>query len=205
MPRLFLVRHAETAHNAHKVLRGKASADDSISALGERQAAACAAALAALNLPDPKVYASPYRRAQQTAQPLAEALGVDFGVLAGVQEMDTGNWNGRPYSALERPASEIRHPDGSFGFEGGESVEMVRQRSRAALQQVLAAGGTPIIVSHGLALRVMLGDLLGVDFDEAWADQRFAHRNTAFSEVVEEDGAWRAVQVGHAAHLDTVD
>lgn len=202
--RLFLVRHAETAHNAHKVLRGKASADDPISGVGERQAAACAAALAALNLPDPKVYASRYRRAQQTAEPVARALGVSVNVLDGVQEMDTGNWNGRPYSDMEQPASQICHPDGTFGFEGGESVQMVAQRVRVALAEALAQGGTPIIVSHGLALQVMLGELLGVPFDEAWNDQRFAHRNTAISEMLGEGGAWRAVSIGGAAHLDAL-
>lgn len=201
MPRLFLVRHAETAHNQLKVLRGKISAQDIISAHGQEQARACAAALAGLNIADPKLYASPYRRTQQTAQPIAEALGVDVAVLQGIQEMDTGDWNGRPYSVLERPASEIRHPDGYFGFEGGESVQMVAARTRVALAEALAQGGTPIIVSHGLALQVMLCDLLGVDFDEAWADQRFAHRNTAISELVQEGGAWRAVRVAFDQHL----
>lgn len=201
MTRLFLVRHAETAHNVRKVLRGKASADDVISERGEAQAAACGAALAALGLTDPRVYASPYRRAGQTAQAIAGALGVGVSVLGGVQEMDTGNWNGRPYSALEVGAEEIVHPDGSFGFEGGESARIVQERFSAALAQAVAAGGTPVIVSHGLALQVMLADLLGVPFAEAWQDQRFAHANTAYSELVAHGDGWQAVQVAQAGHL----
>ena len=72
---------------------------------------------------------------------------------------------------------------------------------RAALAQAVAAGGTPVIVSHGLALQVMLADLLGVPFAEAWQDQRFAHANTAYSELVAHGDGWQAVQVAQAGHL----
>lgn len=201
MSRLFLVRHAQTAHNQHKILRGKASAPDPISEHGQEQARACAAELASRGITDPKVYASTYLRAQQTAQPIAEALGVSMTVLDGVHELDTGDWNGRPYSDMHRPAHEIRHEDGHFGFPGGESVRIAAERSRVALADALALGGTPIIVSHGLALQVMICDLLGVHFDEAWHDQRFAHENTAITELHFDGQAWTAVQVAFAEHL----
>lgn len=205
MPHLFLVRHAETEHNQHKVLQGQASAPSVISARGEAQARACGLALAALGLPDPRVYASTYRRAGQTAGAIADALGTDVTVLDGLQEMDVGRWAGRPYSALDVGADRIRHDDGTFGFAGGESEGQVRARLRVALDTALARGGTPILVSHGLALQAALCDLLGVPFDTAWADGRYAHANTATTELEGGDGGWRVVRVADAAHLGALD
>lgn len=60
--RLFLVRHAQTASNVAQTLG--AAPDDPLDPLGERQARAVAAHLAALRLPDPRVYVSPYRHLQ---------------------------------------------------------------------------------------------------------------------------------------------
>lgn len=202
MPRLLLVRHAETEHNRLKVLQGQASAPNVISAAGERQARACGRALAALELPDPRVYASTYRRAQQTAGAIADALGTGVTVLDGLQEMDVGSWAGRPYHALEVGAAQIRHDDGTFGFAGGESEGQVRARLRAAVAGALARGGTPILVSHGLALQAALCDLLAVPFDDAWADGRYAHRNTAVTELEGEAGHWRVVRVADGEHLE---
>lgn len=201
MPRLFLVRHAETRHNQLKVLQGQASAPNVISAVGEWQARACGLALAALGLPDPRVYASTYRRAQQTAGAIADALGVGVTVLDGLQEMDVGDWAGRPYSALDVGADQIRHGDGTFGFAGGESEGQVSARLRVALEMALARGGTPIVVSHGLALQAALCELLGVPFDDAWADRRYAHANTAVTELEGGAGGWRVVRVADAGHL----
>ena len=204
MPRLFLVRHAETRHNQLKVLQGQASAPNVISAVGEWQAQVCGLALGALGLPDPRVYASTYRRAQQTAGAIADALGTGVSVLDGLQEMDVGSWAGRPYSALDVGAEQIRHGDGTFGFAGGESEGQVSARLRVALEMALARGGTPIVVSHGLALQAALCELLGVPFDDAWADRRYAHANTAVTELEGEAGRWRVVRVADAGHLGSV-
>lgn len=204
MPRLFLVRHAETEHNQRQILQGAASAPGVISARGEAQARACGLALAALALPDPRVYASTYRRAQQTAGAIADALGVGLTVLDGLQEMEVGDWAGRPYSALDVSADRIRHEDGSFGFAGGESGGQVRARLRVALQGALARGGTPVVASHGLALQAALCELLRVPLDDAWNDQRYAHANTAVTELEGEAGAWRVVRLADTQHLEGV-
>ena len=201
MPRLLLVRHAETEHNQRRVLQGQASAPSVISARGEQQARACGLALAALGLPDPRVYASTYRRAGQTAGAIADALGVGVTVLEGLQEMDVGDWAGHPYSALEVGSEQIRYGDGTFGFAGGESEGQVRARLRVALETTLARGGTPIVVSHGLALQAALCELLNVPFDDAWADGRYAHANTAVTELEGVAGGWRVVRVADAGHL----
>lgn len=199
--RLFLVRHGQTASNVAEILRGPASADDPLDAVGEAQARAVASHLAALNLPTPRVYASPYLRARQTAQPIADALGVPLTVLNGVQEIDPGDWVGRPYGDLRTHGHTLLHPAGGFGFPGGESLGEVAGRFLAALPRHPEPA---VIVSHGAALTAVLASLLGVDHREAWTGGQFAHANTALTELTWDGERWRAVRLADASHLPTV-
>ncbi|WP_216317680.1 histidine phosphatase family protein [Deinococcus aestuarii] len=202
--RLFLVRHARTAANVSCILRGPTGADDPLDPLGETQARLVAAHLAALHLPTPRVYASPYRRARQTAQPIADALGVPVTVLEGVHEIDPGEWVGRPYADLRTHAHTLRREDGTLGFPGGESLEEVGERFRRALNR-LPPGETPIVVSHGGALTAVLASLLGLPIADAWAQPRFAHPNAALTELERGGEDWHPVRLADAAHLNGME
>lgn len=197
--RLFLVRHGQTASNVAQTLG--AAHDDPLDALGEAQAQAVAAHLAALDLPAPRVYASTYRRAQQTAQAIADRLGVPLTVLEGIHEIAVGSWSGRPYAYLRTHHHDWRHEDGTPGFPGGESLRGVAQRFLAALEGVMDAGVTPIVVSHGGALTAVLTALLQVNPDEAWHDGRFAHANTGVTELSRGEQGWQAHRLADTAHL----
>jgi broad specificity phosphatase PhoE len=197
--RLFLVRHGQTASNVAQTLG--AGNDDPLDAVGEAQARAVAAHLASLDLPAPRVYASTYRRAQQTAQAIADALDVSMTVLEGIHEIAVGTWSGRPYAHLHTHRYDWRHEDGTPGFPGGESLGGVAQRFGAALEGTVEAGVTPIIVSHGGALTAVLTTLLRVNPDEAWQDGRFAHGNTGVTELLRGPDGWQAQRVADAAHL----
>lgn len=198
--RLFLVRHGQTASNVAQTLG--ASHDDPLDAVGEAQARAVAAHLAGLELEAPAVYASPFRRAQQTAQAIADALGVPMTVLTGIQEIEVGpQWHGRPYTHLVSHAHELDLPGGGFGFAGGETLDGVADRFLAALDAPLTAPGTPIVVSHGGALTAVLARLLGLEIRALWQDQRYAHANTALTELRREGQTWRAVRLAEQGHL----
>ncbi|WP_102125422.1 histidine phosphatase family protein [Deinococcus planocerae] len=198
--RLFLVRHGQTAANTRRVLRGPTGAEDPLDPVGETQARLVAAHFAALNLPTPCVYASTYRRARQTAQPIADALGVPLHILEGVHEIDPGEWVGRPYDDLRTHAHTLHREDGTLGFPGGESLEEVGERFRRALDG-LPQGETPIVVSHGGALTAVLATLLGLPVADAWAQSRFAHRNAALTELERGGEAWQLVRLADARHL----
>ncbi|GGK12237.1 hypothetical protein GCM10008955_01850 [Deinococcus malanensis] len=205
MERLFLVRHAETLVMGPKVLRGGQSQSDVLSERGHRQAARCGTTFASLRLNRPAVYASTFLRAQQTAHPLAAALGIAVTVVDGLQEMETGDWYGRPHDDLNTHGHELFGGNGDFGFPGGESRAEVERRLCQALTQILNQGGTPIIVSHGLALQILLCGLLATDFAAAWADGRFRHANGAISELRGTARQWRAVRLRCAQHLRVDD
>lgn len=187
---LVLVRHGESAGNMEQVFRGPASQEDGLTYTGEAQARALGLHLATLALPAPRVYASTYRRAQATAQAIADALGTGVTVLDGVQEVDCGEWVGRAYADMHTHRGEVLGADGAPDFPGGESAAGVAARFRAALEPLLGAGDTTIVVSHGFALQALLIDLLPGDGAAAWADGRYAHGNAAYTVLNREDDVW---------------
>lgn len=198
--RLFLVRHGETASNVAQTLG--AGHDEPLNPAGEAQARALAVWFAALNLPAPRVYASTYRRARHTAQAIASALGVPVTVLLGLHEIEIGPaWLGRPYTHLLTHAHELERSDGGFGFEGGETLKAVAERFLKALEQPLALPGTPVVVSHGGALTAALADLLAADIREVWRDRRYAHANTAVTELQKDGNRWRVVRLADLPHV----
>ncbi|GGM07220.1 histidine phosphatase family protein [Deinococcus aerophilus] len=193
--RLLLARHGQTTGNVAGILRGADSRNDPLTDEGHAQAHALARRVLALNPDAPRVYASSYCRAQQTAAPLAEALGVPVTVLDGLQEIDPGAWRGRPYADLRTHAQELLRPGGSVAFPGGESLEAVADRFTAALAPVLAGSGTPVVVSHGGALIAVLIRLLRAPPVETWRAGTFTHANAALTELTRTADGWSAARL----------
>ncbi|MDV6374011.1 histidine phosphatase family protein [Deinococcus arenicola] len=181
--RLFLARHGQTTGNVAGILRGVDSQYDELTDQGHAQAQTLAQQMAVLNPELPRVYASTYTRAQQTAAPVAELLGVPVTVLDGLQEIDPGDWRGRPYSDLSTHLDDLIGPGDALAFPGGESQKDVADRFEAALKPILDLPGTPIVVSHGGALISVLIRLLRVSVVESWRSDQFAHGNATLTEL----------------------
>lgn len=77
---LLAVRHAESRANVDK----SAGLDAELTALGHQQAAAIASRLQ--NAPLKAIYSSPFRRCIQTAQPIAELLGMPVRIRPDIAE-----------------------------------------------------------------------------------------------------------------------
>ena len=200
---MLLVRHGETPNNAARMFRGPDGAQEPLNEKGHAEAQALGVALAARNLPNIRLYASPYLRAQQTAHHLADALGVPLHTLPGVHEIHTGDWQGRPYSAMQTHAHELIAPDGHFGYPGGESLVGVAKRFHAALLGLEPqAGETVIVVSHGAALVALLARLLGRDAQQVWFSDEFHHPNTAVTELIwRGEGQPTLMRLADVSHL----
>ena len=201
---LLLIRHGETPNNAARMFRGPEGAQEPLSEKGHAEAQALGVALAAAGLPNIRLYASPYVRAQQTARHLAGALGVPLHTLPGVHEIHTGAWQGRPYSAMQTHAHELVAPDGHFGYPDGESLVGVAERFHTALLGLEPqAGETVIVVSHGAALVALLARLLDRDAREVWFSDEFHHPNTAVTELIwQGKGQPTVLRLADVSHLE---
>ncbi|MBZ9751132.1 histidine phosphatase family protein [Deinococcus sp. HMF7604] len=187
---LWLIRHGQTAGNVAGILRGAASAGDELSDVGHAQAAALAPLLAARSPRPQAVYASTYRRAQQTAEPLARALGLSVQVLPGIQEVDCGDWAGQPYSALKTHAAALRLPSGGLGFKGGETFTQIADRFVRAVKG-LPPGQDAALVSHGGILRIGLAALLQQDIEAAWQRGEWVLGNAEVVQLKRDKKVWK--------------
>jgi len=174
VPTLHFVRHGETDWNREGRIQGVA--DVPLSALGREQAHELAASLAAR--PIGALYASDLRRALETAQPLAERLGLPIRTSPALRERDFGANEGRIAAEVAAEygkevgtrwlSPDERHP-------GGESMREVYERVAAFLDELLedppadeialVASGGPIRVGTAHLAREPVETLVWRAFD----------------------------------------
>jgi probable phosphoglycerate mutase len=165
---LTIVRHGETAANVDRVWHG--SIDTELTARGIEQAERAARAVGALAPRASQLYASPLRRARDTAEAIGNVLGLRPLLEPGLAEYHLGELEGRPYTELIRDHQLFermgREPDWQPG--GGESPRQVATRGAEALRRIAARhpGERVVVVSHGGALTLTLSLLLDGDISK---------------------------------------
>lgn len=165
MMRLLLVRHGQTDSNVEGRSQGRR--DVPLNEHGRRQAAALAERL---REPAPAaVYASPSQRAQDTAAAIAAACGVEVSTDERLAELDQGELDGlTPPEMRERDPEFLRRwmseDPAELTMPGGESLADAQRRMLGAVRDIVArhADETVVAVSHNLALKALLCELLGV-------------------------------------------
>ena len=167
----YLVRHGESVSNMEGRVQGQE--DIELSALGHAQARQVAdwarrlaASCPAGTAPIKEIWSSPLRRARETAEAIAAAIGLPVSVDEQLCELHAGIFQGHLWADLEQAfPEEVAHwrsGDPHYVIPGGESRAQLAARGRAALE-ALAARGTPgmIVVAHGGVLTAALGSMLG--------------------------------------------
>ena len=200
---LILARHGATEANVRLpyTLQGLRPDSDLIDQ-GLLEARAVAIALA--GQPVVHAYCSPLRRSRQTAEVIADALGVPLGVEAGLVEADVGLWAGLTWEEVARrwpEASRAFHdaPDVN-GYLGGENLGQVGGRVLPAVARLVGrhAGETILVVGHGVVNRVVLAHWLGLPLRYA---RRIPQDNGALSTVEFRGASVRVRTVNAVAHL----
>jgi len=148
--RILLVRHGETDWNTEGLVQGRT--DLALNDRGREQADEVARALVGRGIR--RLVSSPLRRATQTADIIAEVLGLGgFDVDAGLVEQAFGRAEGRRWAD-----ATAEYPDGVPGVEDRPSVVA---RAAAALARWAVPGETIAVVTHrGVinALRLSVGE-----------------------------------------------
>lgn len=165
---VLLVRHGRTPTTG-KVLPGRAAglhlgdegiaqankAAERIAALGQGKIAA--------------VYASPMERTQETAAPIAKAVGKRVRTHKGLIEADFGKWTGRKLTELNKLPewSQVQRYPSGFRFPGGESFPEMQTRMIGAIQDLVAAhpGETVVATSHADTIKAAVAHAMGTHLD----------------------------------------
>jgi probable phosphoglycerate mutase len=167
---VLLVRHGQTPTTG-KVLPGRA-AGLHLADKGRQQAETVAQRIASLQTDTRKVaavYASPLERTQETAAPIAKALGLRVRRNQGLLEADFGSWTGAELKKLYKLPewrTVQRNPSG-FRFPGGESFTEMQTRICGAIAKLRAAhpGETVVAVSHADPIKAAVAHAMGTHLD----------------------------------------
>lgn len=170
---LVLLRHGQTASNRERRIQGQI--DVGLDETGHEQAARTAPVVAALR-PD-VLWCSDLARARATVAPVLRELGREPAWAtydARLREFHLGERQGmthQEYAELdpeEFAAFRAGHYDVVPGAEKSADVSVRMSEALGELLRATPEGGTALAVSHGAAIRVATGALLG------WPEQQFA-------------------------------
>jgi broad specificity phosphatase PhoE len=165
---LIVARHGETDWNRENRFQGHA--DPPLNELGRRQSAELAESLVGDGIT--RVYTSPLRRAAETAEIVADRLGLEVETVDALREIDVGSWSGltRDEVAARFPEEYARWLERApHGFENGETYAELAARVLPAISE-LASGDpskTVLVVTHGGPSRVLQAHAAGIDYAEA--------------------------------------
>jgi probable phosphoglycerate mutase len=172
---LHLVRHGQSSWNVEGRLQGQTD-EAGLTDLGKEQSRRIAEFLAPIR--PVRLLTSDLMRARQTAEIISETTGlapilttllreVHYGTMEGLTtEQAAGEWERLSPLAVDGYGCPLPFSERRLG--GGESIQDVQARMDALLATpwVTEATGDVVIVTHGDAIRAMLGRLLGDDPDD---------------------------------------
>jgi broad specificity phosphatase PhoE len=153
-PLLLLVRHGQSEWNAAGLMQGQ-TPHVPLTELGHAQAAGAAAELAALAADGVRpgaLFSSDLRRAVQTAEHCAAALGLPVQQTPALREQGYGVLEGRPSRELW---DVVDWTDVDWAAEGGESLAQLHARVAGFLAALAAdpPAQVVVLVTHGDTIR----------------------------------------------------
>ena len=197
-----MVRHGETESNRRGLALGRA--DVPLNELGLRQARCLGETLA--REPIAAVYASPLRRALDTAAAIAAKHGLDVQMEGGLIEMDIGEAEGLTFVEVrERFPDLVQNwggPKGpSFLMPGGERLLDVQARAWTTVQSLAARHpqGSVCAVTHNFVILSVLASALGIDLANF---RRLRHSVAAIAVIDFRPAAVRVLRLNDTCHLD---
>jgi broad specificity phosphatase PhoE len=198
MTTVHLVRHAQAA---------KIQGDPGLTATGREQAQRVAALLRLR--PIVALYASPLRRAVETAATLSEALALPVALDARLRER--ANWGDDPAQSWPEFLAMWTHSDRERDWlpPVGDSPAAAARRMAAFLKMTMELhGGQEIVaVTHGGILGDWLTEQFPDDYlaalDVRWLAERSAwFANGSVTTVAEADGEWQVLALAGERHLE---
>lgn len=199
---LLLIRHAQPAWVRED---GSADNDPGLTEVGRRQAEIVGQRLAGLHYDGPtELLVSTAQRSRETAEPIAEAMGVTPSYHEWIHEIRLpASWEGTPAEEIGRRLRENRDRPWKEWWHGidetSESVHEFHDRVTAGLDGALSERGVTrhpddpqhlwsvrdeplrlIVIAHAGTNSVVLSHLLGIE-PQPWEWERFASNHASLT------------------------
>ena len=159
LPRVYLVRHGETAWSLSRQLTGRA--DIPLTPRGEAAARELAGLLRGRRFA--QVWVSPLQRARQTAD--LAGVGEHARIEADLSEWDYGDYEGKRTAEVEaaRPGWNLFE----HGCPGGESLQDIDARAGRVVERIRALEADVLVVAHRDIIRLIIARWLGLPARDA--------------------------------------
>ncbi len=171
---LRLARHGETEWNVQKWIQG--GTDIPLNENGVQQAGQLADRLLAEGFRPARVYASPMRRALDTARIVSDALQAECIPSPGLEEINFGLWEGLTWDQVqERYPADFRQWYGNRRYQRppqGESYQDLLERMLPVLSEIVQREGGPdaschvLVVAHSASVMSLLSWMHDTPFSE---------------------------------------
>lgn len=203
MSRVYLVRHGQTAWNVGEIFRGRA--DIPLDETGKREVH-----LAGETLRDETlhaVYSSPLSRSMETAENIAKFHDISVTPLDAIIDISYGEWEGLGNQEVQQKYPDLHalwltEPHKVL-FPGGESLDEVRSRTMAALDDLLVKHQEEnfALVAHRVPNKVICCALLGLDNSHFWRIQQDTASTNLF---VYRNGQWIISYLNDTSYLKSL-
>jgi probable phosphoglycerate mutase len=135
---------------------------------GQQQSKELAEALA--HAPIKAIYSSPMERAVETAQPVAEKLGLEIVIRPGLLEADIGEWAGMELKAARKLPEwkTVQNAPSRFRFPGGESFPDIQTRLVDDIEVIAKQHKGPELVAcflHADPIKLIVAYYMGMPLD----------------------------------------
>jgi broad specificity phosphatase PhoE len=203
MSRVYLVRHGQTAWNVGEIFRGRA--DIPLDETGKREVH-----LAGETLRDETlhaVYSSPLSRSMETAENIAKFHDISVTPLDAIVDISYGEWEGLGNQEVQQKYPELHalwlSEPHKVLFPGGESLDEVRLRTMAALDDLLVKHQEEnfALVAHRVPNKVICCALLGLDNSHFWRIQQDTASTNLF---VYRNGQWIISYLNDTSYLKSL-
>jgi broad specificity phosphatase PhoE len=182
MLEIYLIRHGESAGNREDRFRGQH--DFPLNENGIRQARALHQELSSVRFD--AIYSSPLKRALTTAEILSNKRPI-LKIDGGFTNISLGDWENRKKSEIREGYPDLwklwsTEPE-KLNFPGMETLAEVRERSYAALRQLIKnhPDGIIAIVSHRAVIKPLIAAVLNIPEPYFWK----VHMDTAAYSILE--------------------
>ncbi len=160
--RIYLVRHATSTSN--DLGSYSEDLDEPLSARGESEARSVADAFRSAYLE--KIICSPFKRVQQTAEPVARNKGIEPLIDWRFSELSLGPWAGLHTSEIQAQFAEEwriwRERPEALRLAGREDLETLRARVATAFNELALENLSMAIFAHDAVIRVLVAHVLNV-------------------------------------------
>ncbi|SMY33726.1 Glucosyl-3-phosphoglycerate phosphatase [Photobacterium malacitanum] len=169
---IFLLRHGQTVFNAQQRLQGHCNSK--LTDLGQQQALAIGLSLKTklANKSQWTIYSSPLGRAVQTAEIVAQQIGIDPNQIVQdprLQEFCLGDWEQAYIPDLKMKQPRLcEQKDWYLMAPNAESYFNVKDRIEDFLADI-SVSENAIVISHGLTGAVFRGVYVGMTYDEVFS------------------------------------